>query len=142
MGNPPLLFGPIPPFNNPQIEPQFFQPSQFFISAITLGSNVTVTTSTNHNYVLGQNVRLLIPFGFGSRQLNGQSGIVINIPSPTQFTLDLSGLSVDAFFNNPIFTTKAQTIAIGDVNTGIISTTGRNLPTTNVPGAFINISPL
>jgi|SRR5690242_8760987 len=142
MNNPSEFFGPTPPFNNPPIEPQFFKPSQFFISAIVLGQTTTITTTTTHNYVVGQQVRLLIPEGFGSRQLNEQFGYIINIPSSTQFTLDLSSYNVDPFVNNPNFTTKPQTVAMGDVNTGLISNSGRSLPTTTIPGSFQNISPL
>lgn len=139
--HPPLISGPIPPFNNPPIEPQFFQPSVFFIIAIALGFTTTVTTSVNHNYVLGQQVRLLIPNGYGSRGLNERTGFVINIPASNQVTLDTSSVGINPFINAAL-PSKPQIAAIGDNNTGIISSTGRTIPTTNIPGAFINISPL
>ena len=139
MSHPPLIFGPIPPYNNPPIEPQFFQPSQFFISNISLGQTTTVTTTINHNYVLGQQVRLLIPVAFGSRGLNEQTGFVIAIPAANEVTLDTISVGIDPFINAS-FSTKAQIVAIGDYNTGLISSSGRNLPTTAIPGTFINIS--
>lgn len=137
---PPLIFGPVPPYNNPPIEPQFFQPSVFFISAITLGQTTTVTTTVNNNYVIGQECRLIIPNGYGSRGLNEQTGFVISIPAANQVVLNINSIGIDPFINAGL-PTQAQIVAVGDVNSGIISSTGRVLLTTNIPGAFINISP-
>jgi len=137
-----FMSGPIPPFSNPPINSQFYQPSRFVITAIGLGQTTLVTTSTNMNYVIGQNVRLIIPPSFGSFQLNEVSGYVINLPNPNQVELKIdSSIGVDPFVLSPA-TTVAQILAIGDINMGIISSSGIVIPTTNIPGAFINISPL
>lgn len=137
---------PIPPYSNVAIESQNYQPSQFIITAITLGSTTTVTTSIDQNYVIGQLVRLLIPSKFGSRGLNEQTGFVIEIPASDQVTININSNGVDAFIASPTFLpfesqTPPQIVAIGDINSGIISSTGRNIPSTNIPGSFINISP-
>jgi hypothetical protein len=135
--------GPIAPYNNPPINPQYFQPSVFIISAISLGSLTTVTTTVNNNYVVGQLCRLLIPDQYGSRGLNEAEGIVINIPAPNQVTLNIYSVGVNPFIANPSYgPTKPQILAIGDYNSGIISATGPSIPSTTIPGAFINISPL
>lgn len=116
------------------------------ISAITLGQTTTITTTAAMDYVIGQLVRLIIPPSYGTRQLNEQQGYVIAIPSATQVTLDIVSLGMDPFINSSA-TTKAQILAIGDINTGYVSTTGRSRPTIdgdtqiNIPGSFINISP-
>lgn len=135
------IVGPIPPYSNPPIQPQFFQPSRFVITAIALGATTTITTSINHNYVIGQEVRLLIPNGYGSTQLNGQGGTVISIPALNQVVLNIFSIGSNAFVNSNI-SQQPQIIAIGDINNGLISSTGRVLPSTQVPGSFINISPL
>lgn len=133
---------PVPLYANVPIQANNFQPSQFVISAITLGVTTTVTTTTNMNYVVAQEVRLLIPPGFGCRQLNGQLGYVISLPSANQVLLSIdSSKNVDSYISATNNTEKAQILAVGDINNGIISSTGLNIPTTNVPGAFINISP-
>ena len=137
---------PIPPYSNPPIEPQFFQPRQFFIAAISLGVTTTVTTTVNHDYVIAQQVRLLIPNRYGSRGLNERTGYVIAIPAANQVTIDINSNGIDAFIPTPTFLpfeskTLPQILAIGDVNFGIISSTGRIVPSTNIPGSFINISP-
>lgn len=133
--------GPIALFNNLPIEPQFYQPSRFVISAISLGTTTIVTTTVNHNYVVGQEVRLLIPSSFGSYQLNEQTGFIISIPASNQFELNInSSKNVSAFISSSA-TTVAQCLAVGDVNMGQTNT-GRTNNLTNVPGSFINISPL
>lgn len=214
------IIGPIAPYSNVPIEPGFFQPSQFTISAISLGSTTTVTTATNTNYVIGQLVRLLIPPLFGSRQLNNAQGYVIGLSAPNQvqitidssknvnpfiaspYTVNIIGITngspttvqasgtvpffegqvvkiagvggmtqlngntyqiqnvFGAFFNLLVDSTfygiytsggtatlpcpqyVPQIVAIGDINQGIQSSTGRSISSTNIPGSFINISPL
>ena len=142
----PFVTGPIAPESNPPINPQYFEPSQFFITAITLGNTTTVTTSVDHNYIVGQTVRLLIPFNYGSYQLNEQQGQVISIPAADQVVINIDSVNSNLFNANPSFgTTLPQIIAIGDVNSGIISSGGRvtdnSITGPTIPGSFINISP-
>lgn len=138
----PVISFPIPPYSNVPIEPQYFQPSRFVISAISLGFTTTITTTENMNYVIGQLIRLIIPSTFGCRQLNEKTGYVLSIPAADQVQVSIdSSQNVDPFIASSA-TTVAQILAVGDINNGIISSTGLNIPTTNVPGAFINISPV
>ena len=137
---PPLIFGPIAPESNPVITPQYYQPSVFAISAITLGATTTITTAVNHNYVIGQVIRLLIPSSYGSFQLNGQQGNIIAIPSPDQVTVTINSTKANAFVIGST-TTPAQIVAIGDVNSGPINSQGRVNNGTFIPGSFIDISP-
>jgi len=88
---------PIPAYQNLPIEPQFYQPSRFVIEDIGLGSTTTVTTETDHNYVIGQLVRLLVPDVFGTIQLNGREGYVISVPSDTQVVIDINSNSYNTF---------------------------------------------
>jgi len=138
---------PIPPYQNVSIEDQFYQPSRFDISSMTLGQTTEVTTTTDLNYVVGQEIRLIIPPPFGAYQLNGKTGIVLEVSSSDTVILNIdSSQNVDAFVAativSPVFGYSiAQIVAIGDVNTGNIGANGRTNVPTNVPGAFINISP-
>lgn len=131
---------PIPAYSNPPIEPQFYQPNRFVISDITLGSTTIITATEDMNYVVGQEVRLLIPGSFGCYQLNEVSGFVLSLPDDDQVELNINSINMDKFVSSTA-TTVAQIIAIGDINSGIQSSTGRIIPTTNIPGSFINISP-
>ncbi|HEY1646086.1 MAG TPA: hypothetical protein VGF75_07045 [Candidatus Saccharimonadales bacterium] len=138
------IVGPIALYNNPPIEPQYFQPWSFAISALQRGVTTTITlvvpAITELHYVIGQLVRLLIPPSFGCRQLNGQTGYVIAIPASNQITIDLNSAAADPYTSSSA-RTQASIVAVGDNNTGIISSTGRVVPTTQIPGSFINISP-
>lgn len=134
---------PIPAYQNVPIQAGYFQPSQFVISAVTLGPTTTITTTVNMNYVIGQEVRLIIPSSFGCTQLNGLTGFVISLPASNQVEINIdSSVNVNAFIASTSTIQSAQIVALGDVNSGIISSTGRDIPSTNIPGAFINISPL
>jgi hypothetical protein len=135
--------GPIAPENNPRIEPQYYLPSKFNISAIALGTFTTVTTAANNNYVVGQQVRLLIPQGYGSTQLNGTFGYVTSVPAPNQVVVAINSNGANAFISSPSETNQnAEIIAIGDINTGVTNSQGRANNGTFIPGSFINISPL
>jgi hypothetical protein len=139
--------GPVPPETNPPIEPQNYQPSVFPITAIMQGTSTTVTVmpvfGVNANYVIGQLVRFWIPSFYGMRELNGMEGYVVALPSLNQVTVQINSTNFTPFNPTPSYgPTPPQIAAIGDVNTGIISSTGRSIPTTNIPGSFINISPV
>ncbi len=133
---------PIPAYSNVPIAPQFYQPSRFVISGVELGQTTIITTTEDMNFVIGQLVRLLFPQHFGCRQLNEASGYVISIVDTNQVELSInSSNNVDPFIASAT-KTLPQIMGIGDINTGIISSTGTNIPSTAIPGSFINISPL
>ncbi len=138
---------PTPPYSNPPIQPQFYQPKAFVISAISLGVTTTVTTTLDMDYVIGQLVRLIIPPKYGSRGLNGSTAYVISIPNTNQVTLALDSNGVNPFIPSPTFLpfdskTLPQILPVGDVNTGAINSNGRTDQQTYIPGSFINISPV
>lgn len=207
------IVGPIAPESNPTINPQYYQPQQFFISAIALGQTTTVTATESMDYVVGQLVRLLIPSYYGSIELNERQGYVLSIPSSTQVVVGIdSSKNVSAFIspyatitgatqanpcvltanngfsigqkvqvksvegmtqlNNTIYTilarssttitinvnssafgaytaggtatvvsTLPQIVAVGDINSGQINSSGRINNLTYINGSFINISP-
>jgi hypothetical protein len=132
---------PVPYYNNNiPMQLDFFQPSRFVITNVTLGQTTIIETSEDHDYVIGQLIRLFIPKGYGCTQLTGKTGYVVSIPDTDQVEVTIdSSINVNQFIaasetNSPAIT------AIGDGNSGIISSTGTNIPSTNIPGAFINIS--
>lgn len=135
--------GPLAPERNPPIEPQYFQPSRFVISDITLGTTTTITTSVDNNYVVGQLIRLVIPSQYGTRKLNEQQAYVIDVPASDEVTLNIdTSIGYDAFISSPVGATNdPQIMSIGDVNSGQINASGPRTTTTYIPGSFINISP-
>lgn len=133
---------PIPLYANVPIHAEYYQPSQFVISAVTLGVTTTITATTDMNYVIGQEVRLLIPAPFGCTQLNGFKAYVLSLPATDQVELNInSSVNVNSFIASSSLVQSAQILAIGDINTGYSSTTGVNIPLVTIPGAFINILP-
>jgi len=132
---------PIPPYSNLPIRADFYQPRRFVISNITLGQTTIVTTSVDHDYVIGQEIRLIIPAEFGSYQLNESFGYVLTIPALNQVNISIdSSKNVDSFIA-ATSNQSPQILAIGDVNTGPINSHGRVQNITYIPGSFINISP-
>lgn len=144
--------GPIAPENNPPIMPDFYLPRVFYIKAIATGATTTITTTLPHNYVIGQTIRLLIPFTYGSRGLNEQQGEVISIPAPDQVVTSIYSQGIDPFIPSPSYgPTPPQIIPVGDINNGGINNSfsvGFSNLTTYVPqtiafipGSFIDVSP-
>ncbi len=136
-----VIVGPIAPYSNPPIEPQFYEPSRFVISAISEGPTTIVTTTQDHNYVIGQEIRLLIPPSNDCIQLNGVTGIVISIPSSTEVEININSINGTAF-KTSTSPTQPQILAIGGINSGATNSNGRVQNGTFIQGSFINISPL
>lgn len=136
-----IIPGPVPPFSNPPIEPQFYQPRKYFIEDITLGFTTLVTTTIDNDYVVGQEVRFLIPATSGTRQLNEMTGFVISLPASDELEVDIDSSQMD-IFTSSMAPMQPQIVAMGDINSGQINTSGRINNLTYIPGSFINISPL
>ena len=120
--------------------PFLYEPGQNYISAITLsGTNVVITTTTNHNYVVGQEIAFRIPAAYGSTQLNSLPNnsipgspvyyYVSSVGSNTQFTCTALSSGVTTFNSNqPIASVPGlqlpQVVAVGDVNSGGVAYSG------------------
>lgn len=131
------ILGPIPPYSNVPINPQWYSPRTLVISGMTLGQTTTVTTINNVEFKIGQQIRLLIPPQFGCVQLNNKTGYVLSIPTPNQVVVSIdSSVRVNQFVSGS-GTVQPQIIPIGDINSGNINTGTTQL---SVPGSFINIS--
>lgn len=140
--------GPIAPETNPVIEPLWYQPSNFTITAITKGlqTTVTITSSTSApskvNFYVGQQVRFNIPVTYGIQELNGQTGFVTSLPASNQFVVNINSQGYSNFVPSPAYgPTPPQVAAIGDINTGTINP-GRATTGTFIDGSFINVSPI
>lgn len=140
--NPPLIFGPIAPENNPPINPQYYQPRVFNIANIVNGVTTLLTTTVPHDYVVGQNVRLLISLLYNATEFNEREATVVSIPTSSSMVLQLDSRGFSAFVpNTGSNSTQPQVVAVGDYNSGVINANGRILNGTFIPGSFIDISP-
>ena len=137
--------GPIPPYSNVPIHAEYYEPSRFLISNITLGLTTIVETTVANNYVVGQMVRLIIPDYYGTYQLNNSQSYVISQPSSTQLELDIDSRFFNIYIPSPTLVlpnlSVAQIMAIGDIISGATNASGRVNLATSIPGSFINISP-
>jgi hypothetical protein len=119
--------------------PWNYLPGQNVISAITTGTTTTVTTTDNHNYVVGQEIAFRIPSVWGTTQLNSLPnnsipgspiyGYVTSITSNTIFVCSINSTGFTAFNSNPtvaqvIGLTPPQVVAVGDVNSGGVAYSG------------------
>ena len=147
------------------LNPFLYAPGTAVIAAIGLGATTTVTTTAPHNFVVGQEVALRIPVGWGTTQLNSLPnttipgspiyGFVTIVNSTTQVTLNINSAAYTAFNSNPTVASVPglsfpQILAVGDVNTGGLPFSGglyypspvvNGLSTVNGPainGAFVN----
>ncbi len=134
-----VLSAPIPPFQNLPIRSNFYNPSRFVISAITLGQTTIITATEDMDYVVGQLVRLIIPMPYGTLQLDGRQGYVISLPEDDQVEIDIDSSQMNAFISASAHQ-QPQILPIGDVNTGVINNNGPIAEGISIPGAFINVS--
>ena len=139
-----LYLGPLPSLIIPPIEPQYFQPWSFYISNITLGVTTTVTVIvpvvTQLNYVVGQQVRLLVPQQSGCRQINRKTGYILSVSLPNQVVIDINSLGSDPFISQST-PNQPQISAIGDINSGALNSAGNLSTSVSIQGSFQNISP-
>jgi hypothetical protein len=107
-----------------------FKPAMRIISNITNDYPAVVTTSTNHNYITGTIVRLLIPNGYGMIQANKLHANIV-VLSDTTFNINLDTTLFSAFTTPITFpedTQYAQCIPLGEVNSTLLASTKNVLP--------------
>ncbi len=113
--------------------PFLYMPGVNFVSAIATGTTTTITTTTNHGYVVGQEVAFRIPSVYGTTQLNSLPnnlipgspiyGYVQSVGANNTFVVNFNSTSFTAFNSNQPYLSYPglafpQVVAVGDVNTG------------------------
>lgn len=113
--------------------PGLYLPGVDYISAITIGTTTTVTTTTPHNFVVGQEIAFRIPSQWGIVQLNSLPnnvvpgspiyGYVTAVTANNVFVCSINSTGFTAFNSNPtvaqaIGLTFPQVLAVGDINSG------------------------
>lgn len=123
--------------------PDLYIPFNTIVTAIGLGVSTTITTSVNHEFVVGQEVNFVIPeisaSVWGTTELNGIKGFVTSIPALNQIVVNINSSAFTAFAYPTsavaaLGMTFPQVIPVGDANTGY-SGPIVPLPQT-IPGAF------
>lgn len=113
--------------------PFLYVPEDNVVSAVTRGTTTTVTTTMNHNFVVGQEIAFRIPGPYGTTQLNSLPnviipgspvyGYVVSITDNTTFVCSVNSSAYTAFNVNQPFANFPglqfpQVLAVGDVNSG------------------------
>lgn len=142
--------------------PYLYEPGVSYIGAITRGATTTVTTTTAHNLVVGQEVAFRIPQQYGTVELNSLPnvqipgspiyGFVQSVTNAFTVVVNINSSGYTAFNVNQAFAqmvgqTFPQMVAVGDVNSGgwpyiggslypapqIFNYTSQSAPTINGP---------
>jgi hypothetical protein len=85
---------------NQYLPPVIAIPSALEISNITQGAQMVVSTMANtdqmNTYIVGQLVRLTVPYSFGMFQANGLQGQIVDI-NGSDMTLSINSTDFDPF---------------------------------------------
>lgn len=113
--------------------PFLYEPAVAYISAVTTGTTTTITTTTPHNFVTGQEIAFRIPTAWGPKELNSLPdtlipgspiyGYVQSITDNFTFVCNINSTGYTAFTTAQSVAsvpglTPPQVISVGDVNTG------------------------
>ena len=105
------------------ITPPYYYPQRATITGITAANPMVVTTSTNHGYTVGQQVRLRVPAALGMVQANNVTAVITAVTSTT-FTLGSVDSSAFTAFAWPATTSVPFTPAtVTPVGSGPTATT-------------------
>ncbi len=76
--------------------PSIFYPRRRFITAITAANPAVVTTSVDHGFTVGQEIRMHVPAVFGMTQMDGLNGTITAVTAST-FTLNIDSSAFTPF---------------------------------------------
>jgi len=81
------------------VTPPYYYPRAATITGITAANPIVVTTSTNHGYSVGQQVRIRVPSVFGMVQANNLQGVITAVSTTTLTigSIDSSAFTAFAF---------------------------------------------
>lgn len=101
-----------------------FIPSSKIVSAITQANPGVVTTSTDHGYETGYEVRFFFPLNVGMNQLKNQIVTVTKIDA-TSFSIGVDTTNFDAF--SPVGSSQLpQVIPVGSFQNSVLQATDNN----------------
>lgn len=148
-----LAASPVGAFVKKVLFPFLYLPQVDFITAIATGATTTITTTTDHNFVVGQEIAFRVPAPWGTTQLNSLPNNIIpgspiyayvtSLVSNTQFVCSFNSTGFTAFnVNIPVASVPGlsfpQVVPVGDLNTGGVQFSGGALyPSPQFP-TFVN----
>lgn len=112
------------------IESPTFQPAMRVIFAVTNANPAEITTDTDHDYISGLIVRILVPSEYGMPQINNMQG-TITVNGTDTFLIDIDSTFFQAFVIPVVVENYAQVVPIGEINDLLKGATINVLPTGN-----------
>lgn len=135
--------------------PDLYIPELCYITAVSTGTTTTITTSINHNFVVGQEVGFTVPSAWGMTQLDSQvalqnnNGIpqqayVTSVPAANQIVVNINSTGYTAFAYPTsaiaaLGLTFPQVYALGDQNTGWSLNSSGQVPYLGISNGVIGI---
>lgn len=102
----------------------FFIPNRQEVSTITQANPGVVTTTQDHGYETGLNVRFFFPLNVGMNQLEDKIVEITKIDD-TNFSIGIDTSSFDSFA--PVITSQVpQVIPVGNMTTTLLESTQNN----------------
>lgn len=74
-----------------------YQPAMRLVTAVTNASTAVVTTSFDHDYLVGLIVRVYVPSEWKMFQIDRLVGTIIAVPTDDTFTIDIDTTNFDTF---------------------------------------------
>ncbi len=95
-----------------------FNPAMATIIAVQRAPDFTIVqTAFDNTFIEGLYIKFLIPEEYGMTQLNGLTGLIVNIDLPDLFTVNIDSINFDAFVVPAIPLQSAQAIPTGELAT-------------------------
>lgn len=105
------------------------------ISNIAPGQETVITTSINHEFVVGNQVRIFMPPRWGMAEIDGKTGLILAVTGDT-LTVNIDSLNFTPFTTPANITDYPQVIPVGDQNTGYTIQNGEQPAQLVIPGSF------
>ena len=102
-----------------KFDPQFY-PRRRYLANVTAASNAVVTTTVDHGYTVGQEVRFSVSAPYDMVELDGLRGTITAVTTST-FTVDIDSSAFTTFafpVNGDVPFTPAQVVPLGE-DTGV-----------------------
>lgn len=93
----------------------FYLPKRSQISSITRALDAVITTTTDHDLISGEIVRIVVPQSYGMPQIDNQIG-TITVINDTSFMIDIDTVEYDAFIVPSNVKQFAQVVPIAEIN--------------------------
>lgn len=95
-------------------ENPIFQPAVRLVDDVTKADPALITTSFDHDYIIGTTVRFYIPDTYGMYQLNHLVGEILTIPTTDTFTVSIDTRDFNTFSVPGSPKQYAQVVPIGE----------------------------